>query len=255
MDAEERRRVNQWMRRVNTQRRTVVEHLQSRSRQLDVSQALLKRHLKEAGLEPVEVQLNDQIDPTNGCPTLHSEDEEQRQALHDITHAALPPDTEAKDWWPSIDDTTGPIKPGPGWHNIKLLDKAVRTVGVMLLGQTPEVIDRVVATILRQQTQRGDFVPVFIIDSNYTDPFLRYGFVIEMVPPPEEQTKYSGTRPWDEYVMDRLTGIRDKWCIAQFLEFGTPRYKVTGLADQLAAGQEEAEPLSAGNHPSRELAD
>ena len=241
MNADERRRIDQWMRRVNHQRRTVVEHLHSRSRQLDAFQRLLHRQLEAAGLEAVEVTLHDRIDPLNGGPSLNSDDPEQQAAFHEIDAADLPPDTAQKDWWPSIDDPNGPLKPSPGWQNIKLLDKAVRTVGVLLLGQPPAVIDRVVATFLRQQTQRLDFAPVFIVDSTYADPFLQYGFVAELIPPQADQANYAGTRPWDAYVMDRLRGIRDKWMVAQFVEFGTPRYKIPGLFED----DPEAEPSAA----------
>jgi len=104
------------------------------------------------------------------------------------------------------------------------------------------VIDRVVATFLKQQTQRQDFTPVFIIDSDYIDPFLQTGFVVEMIPPASDQALYSGTRPWEEYVMDQLVGIREKWFVVQFLEFGKTRYQIEGMAKlQEQEGEDEAE--------------
>lgn len=220
------------MQRLNSERRTVTDHLQSRSRQLNITLRLLRRHLSASGLEPHEVVVFDPIEPLNGGPTIRGEGDENVLPYHQIERRASQLTSEPRDWWPSIDDENRPLKPSPGWQNIKLLDKAVRTVGILLLGQNQNVIDRVVATFQRQQTQRQDFTPIFIIDSVYADPFLQSGFVVEMIPVPEDQALYSGSRPWQDFIMERLIGIRDKWHVTQFLEFGKTRFPIRGLAEE-----------------------
>lgn len=247
MDAEEQKRLYRMIRRINAERRSVTEHLQSRSRQLDVTLDLLRSHLDAAGLRPKEVAVCDPIEPVNDGPCLHMEDERSlpyRQIAQDGS-----PRNQSEPWWPSIDDQSAPLKPHPGWQNIKLLDKAVRTVGVLLLGCSSATIDRAVATFQRQQTQRQDFTPIFIVDSDNVASLIHYGFILEMVPSASDQALYSGTRPWQDYIMDRLIGIRDKWHVAQFLEFGKTRYPIRGLAEELAdaeAGEDEQEQATAG---------
>lgn len=252
MDAAEHRRLVRTMRRLNAERRAVIDHLQSRSRQLELTARMLRRQLNAAGLEPNEVTIYEQIEPLNNVPNLHSTEETARQVFHQIPQTSARAVTDERPWWPSFDDNPKPIKPNPGWQNIKLLDKAVRTVGIMLLGQTPAGIDRVVEMFQRQQTQRQDFTPIFIIDCDYTDPFLQAGFIFEMIQPPEEQALYSGTRPWNEFVMDRLVGIREKWFVVQFLEFGKTRYKIEGMAQLQAGASEDGEEPSTGTTQDNE---
>jgi len=239
MSTDDTQRLYQMIQRLNVERRAVTDHLQSRSRQLDITLKLLRRHLAASELSPREVEVFDPIEPLNSGINMHSQDEDTLPYGYIERQNASPQRNETQPWWPTIDDENPPLKPSPGWQNIRLLDQAVRTVGILLLGQNPAVIDRVVATFLRQQTQRQDFSPVFVIDSTYTDPFLQNGFVVEMIPPPSDQALYVGSRPWQDYVMDRLTIIRDKWYVVQFLEFGKTRYSIRGIADEITSSDDE----------------
>lgn len=241
VSTDENLRLYQMIQRLNVERRAVIDHLQSRSRQLDISLRLLRRQLAASDLSPREVEVFEPIEPLNSGINMHSQEEDTLPYSYvDGRHDGGRDTGDPRPWWPTIDDETPPLKPSPGWQNIRLLDQTVRTVGILLLGQNEIVIDRVVATFLRQQTQRQDFAPVFIIDSTYTDPFLQHGFVVEMIPPASDQALYVGSKPWQDYIIDRLTIIRDKWYVVQFLEFGKTRYSIHGIADEIAQSEEES---------------
>jgi hypothetical protein len=139
-----------------------------------------------------------------------------------------------------------PLRPQPGNTCLTLKNSRYKLLGLTALGLPDNVLEDSVGHFARWQRQAMNFVPIFVTDSLRFDLFRRYGFVFEYVPGPKDRADFDGSRPWEEYIADRLELIRRKWGLPELVSLGPNTVKEQSGPGAPESAAERASPAQPG---------
>lgn len=88
-------------------------------------------------------------------------------------------------------------------------------LGIVALGCSEDVLAGVVEEVAREQLLSATFAPVFLLDQPHFALTRRYGFVTELLPPPDTDPDRR-----QALLADRITGIQRAYGITEWLRIG-----------------------------------
>lgn len=111
---------------------------------------------------------------------------------------------------------TGPaLRPFPGHAAISLRDTGFKAIGFDVLGLTAAQTAAFVGLVAERQRKQHNFVPVFLTDCQELHIFRKHGFVVEYIPPSEDQASTPGSYDWAARTSERKSAFKAKWGVPE----------------------------------------
>lgn len=157
----------------------------------------------------------------------------------------LPPDGGGDELWPLPQDAIPPLSVHPGWGNYGSVKSRGVVIGVSLLGLSESAAAEVIDLVTGAQRRHPELRPLFLTDRDDFSALRNEHFVFEYLPPWPGPVVEPSRERWEQFLIDRLVLIRQKWAIARFVSFTEDGAAADGgLADPLEVDS-RTEPIAA----------
>lgn len=224
------------------------EQLRAKTRHSEVLEAQLKALMAQLGLASEAVNIEAPLDPVDGI-NLRTAAYAPRAALGPVAQAALA--RQPAHFWPRANVERVALKPAGGHAHARADTSQLRTLGFLALGFDRAHLERALETINAAQENNGKFVPLFVYDGYDFDLLRSRGWVMEWIPPQEDQARTPGSQPWSAYVDQRLAFLKKKWDMIDLICLSQSMF--TGLNTSNDEQAAEGKPPRDRQTPSLEL--
>lgn len=205
------------LRALAAERDRLAELYQNRSRHAAVLEDQIRRLIARLDLRTATIDIAEPLRPVGDGVHLGTPDRDRPPYRRPEPAADRRLDAPSP-WWPGGDGPAAGMVPNAGSMNHALQGRVATVIGVSVLGQPRAELEAIMNEIASRQAELANFAPVFIYDGGDFDLFRHHGWVVEWLPPPEDQARFDGALGWDAYCRERIAFLRQKWSMVDLID-------------------------------------